>query len=207
MNRDQLEHVLRAASRIAEDPDIVVIGSQSILGSFPQESLPLDVTASVEVDVTFFDDFEDSKSDQVDGAIGELSPFHEKYGYYAQGVSITTAILPQGWRERIVLLESTSTAPGRGHCLDPHDCVISKLVAGREKDLVFAHSLIRARLIDPDVLLERLALLDGAHPLAVERMHRWIEAQRSARRSYEPERPLSGRDTGDARQHGGRQRC
>ena len=33
MNRRQLEHVLRAAARITGDPDVVVIGSQSILGS------------------------------------------------------------------------------------------------------------------------------------------------------------------------------
>jgi len=33
MKREQLEHVLRAASHIANDPDVVVIGSQSILGS------------------------------------------------------------------------------------------------------------------------------------------------------------------------------
>jgi hypothetical protein len=131
--------------------------------------------------VTFFNDAEDSKSDRVDGAIGELSPFHEAYGYYAQGVSITTAKLPRGWRERIVVVESENTAPGRGHCLDPHDCVISKLVAGREKDLAFAGALIRAQLINPDVLLERLELLDAVHPLAMERMHRWIQAQRSTR--------------------------
>jgi hypothetical protein len=40
MTREQLAHVLRAAARIAEDPDVVVIGSQSILGSFPEDRLP-----------------------------------------------------------------------------------------------------------------------------------------------------------------------
>lgn len=49
----------------------------------------------MEVDITFFHDPDDTKSDQVDGAIGELSAFHETYGYYAQGVSITTATLPR----------------------------------------------------------------------------------------------------------------
>ncbi len=174
MNRQQLEHVLRAAARITGDPDILVIGSQSILGAVPEDQLPIEATASIEVDVTFFDDPDDMKSDQVDGAIGELSAFHETYGYYAQGVSITTATLPRGWRERIVVVESTSTAPGRGHCLDPHDCVVSKLVAGREKDLSFAEGLIREQLVDPAVLYDRVALLDGVHPLVLQRVINWL---------------------------------
>lgn len=35
MTRLQLEHVIRAAGTIADDDDIVVIGSQAILGQFP----------------------------------------------------------------------------------------------------------------------------------------------------------------------------
>jgi hypothetical protein len=34
VTREQLEHILRAASTIAGDPDVLVIGSQSVLGSF-----------------------------------------------------------------------------------------------------------------------------------------------------------------------------
>ena len=35
MRREQLEHVLRAASQIAGDADVLVIGSQSVLGAIP----------------------------------------------------------------------------------------------------------------------------------------------------------------------------
>jgi hypothetical protein len=69
--------------------------------------------------VAFFDDPDDRKADQVDGAIGGLSSFHETFGYYAQGVSVSTAVLPEGWRDRLVLVETASTAPGRGYLLDP----------------------------------------------------------------------------------------
>jgi len=47
---EQLEHVLRAASRITEDRGVLVIGSQSILGSLPEDQLPPEPTASMEVD-------------------------------------------------------------------------------------------------------------------------------------------------------------
>lgn len=173
MNREQLEHVLRAASQIAADPDVVVIGSQSILGTIDEERLPREATASMEVDVAFFDDPDNHKSDQVDGAIGELSPFHEMNGYYAQGVSVSTATLPEGWRDRLVLVESQSTHPGRGYALEPHDCVVSKLVAGREKDHAFANALIEADLIDPATIAARIETLD-VDPRVMRRLKRWI---------------------------------
>lgn len=62
MNREQLEHVLRAAARIAADPDVLVIGSQSLLGAITHDQLPLAATASMEVDVAFFDDPDDRYS-------------------------------------------------------------------------------------------------------------------------------------------------
>jgi len=43
VTREQLEHLIRAASVIADDPEIVVIGSQAILGQFPQAPATLRV--------------------------------------------------------------------------------------------------------------------------------------------------------------------
>ncbi len=84
--------------------DSLVLGSQSILATYDEEELPVEATASVEVDRAFFDDVDDeARADQVDGAIGELSQFHKTFGYYAQGVSVSTAVFPNGWRDRVVL--------------------------------------------------------------------------------------------------------
>lgn len=55
MNRSQLAHILRAACRISEDRDILVIGSQSILGTYDEEALPPEATASIEADIAFVD--------------------------------------------------------------------------------------------------------------------------------------------------------
>ncbi len=44
MTREQLEHVLRAASQIAAERDVLVIGSQSLLGSFAEDRLPHSAT-------------------------------------------------------------------------------------------------------------------------------------------------------------------
>jgi hypothetical protein len=159
VTREQLAHILRAASQIAEVSDVVVIGSQSVLGTFDDAVLPDEVIGSIEVDVAFLNDPANEKSDKVEGAIGEFSPFHEMFQYYAEGVSTSTAVLGPGWEDRLVVFENESTRPGRGLCLEPHDCVAAKLAAGREKDFEFAAALLREELVDSELLIARIEAL------------------------------------------------
>jgi hypothetical protein len=177
MRRAQLEHVLRAVSAIVDDPDVLVIGSQSILGAIPEHLLPPVVTRSTEVDIAFFDDPDGRKADLVDGGIGEMSPFDSTYGYYAQGVDTSTAILPDGWRDRLVVVANANTGTAKARCLEPHDCAASKLAAGREKDLVFVSALLEARLIDADTLADRIKTMDISAVLR-QRMLSWVASAR-----------------------------
>ena len=179
MNREQLAHVVRAAATVTGDGDIVIIGSQSILGAADVERLPEEATMSMEADVAFRDDIDASKADAVDGAIGELSQFHETYGYYAQGVEISTAVLPAGWEDRAEILDRPDSRPGYARCLEPHDLVVSKLVAGREKDITFAAALIERGFVASATLYERAELLD--QPNAVIRRVRDLIARCSPR--------------------------
>jgi len=153
MTRAQLEHVIRAAATIAQDDEIVVVGSQAVLGQFPDA--PDALTVSNEADV--YPKNHPERSDLVDGSIGELSPFHDTFGYYAQGVGPETAVLPAGWETRLVVVENENTRGSRGLCLEVHDLVLSKLVAGREKDLRFARGAATHGLVDRATLLERLS--------------------------------------------------
>lgn len=176
MTREQLAHVLRAASRIAGRREIIVIGSQAILGSFDDAVLPGEAIGSVEADLCFFGDTDDALADQVDGAIGEASTFHATFGYYAQGVSVSTAVLPPGWDQRLVTYTSPATEPAAGLCLDPHDLVAAKLAAGRPKDFDFVAALLRAGIIDPATASARLGMLPISHG-ASERLIAWVNAQ------------------------------
>lgn len=160
MRRDQLEHLIRATGAILDETDVIVIGSQAILGSFDESHLPAEVTRSVEADIVPFGDPDEAKSTLVDGTIGELSPFHSTFGVYAHGVGERTARLPVGWRDRLVPLRNDNTAGVTGWCLDPHDLTIAKLVAGRSHDLEFCRALLRARLVDPEMLAERLQAVE-----------------------------------------------
>ncbi len=153
MRRRDLEHVIRAAADIADDDEIVVIGSQAILGQFPDA--PPELCVSSEADV--YPKNKPDRADLIDGSIGEGSPFHDTYGYYAQGVGVSTAILPEGWTDRLVPLRNANTRGATGWCLEAHDLVLAKYAAGREKDGRFARAALAAKLVEPPVLLERLA--------------------------------------------------
>lgn len=143
MNIAQLEHVLRAGGSITGCREIVVIGSQSLLATCPEA--PAELLVSMEVDCYPRDN--PARADLIDGSIGELSPFHVTFGYYAHGIGPETATLPARWEERVVRFENANTGGTVGLCLSPADLAVSKLLAGREKDIQFVSSMIRAGLI------------------------------------------------------------
>jgi hypothetical protein len=171
MNRAALGHILRAAAAVSNEQDIVVIGSQAVLGPFPDA--PEALLTSIEADV--FPRHAPDKSLLIDGAIGELSAFHQSFGYYARGVDDTTATLPSGWTDRLVPIHNDNTAGATGWCLDIHDLAVSKLVAGREKDLTFLRVLLRERMAAAPVLQARmstLAVSSDRMQALLDRLHR-----------------------------------
>lgn len=153
MRRSDLEHLIRAAGRISGARELVIIGSQAVLGQFPDA--PLALLASMEADL--YPLARPELADEVEGAIGEGSAFHQTHGYYAQGVGPETATLPAGWRKRLVRVDNENTGGYAGLCLEVHDLAISKYVAGREKDREFTRELARHGMTDRRTLLKRLA--------------------------------------------------
>ncbi len=153
MRRSDLEHLIRAAGRIAGERELVIIGSQAVLGQFPDA--PVALLMSMEVDL--YPLSRPELADKVDGAIGEGSVFHQTHGYYAQGVGPGTATLPAGWRRRLVRVDNPNTGGYAGLCLEVHDLAISKYVAGREKGREFTRELARHGMTGRKMLLKRLA--------------------------------------------------
>ena len=105
MTRSELEHVIRAAGAIAETDELIIIGSQAILGSCSDP--PGELLVSVEVGLYPLPDVE--KADLIDGSIGEASPFHETFGYYAHGVGPETAVLPKNRKDRLMRISNEET--------------------------------------------------------------------------------------------------
>jgi hypothetical protein len=143
MNRTQLEHIIRASGAITEENRFVVIGSQAILGPYP--NAPPNLLKSMEADV--FPPDKPDLADLIDGSIGEDSPFHETFGYYAHGIGPETAVLPNRWKSRLISIKNQNTNNIEGLCISPVDLAISKLIAGREKDKSFVQSLIEKGMV------------------------------------------------------------
>lgn len=172
MQRAQLEHLIRAAAAITNEYEFVVIGSQSIVGVI--DRLPEVCQRSMEADL--YPLHAPELADLIDGAIGELSPFHEHFGYYAQGVSPTTAVLPPGWQSRLVRLQSAATNGRIGYCLDPLDLFVSKACAAREKDAEFNRALLHSGVVDEEAAVHRAATLPD--PALASRVVAWIRRLR-----------------------------
>lgn len=164
MKREQFEHAIRAAGAVLGVQEVLVIGSQALHASVAGE-LPPEASRSLEVDVASMRDDADGRlADLIDGSIGEASMFHATFGYYAQGVVDTTAVLPAGWRGRLVRFESPGTNGVVAWCLDPHDLWVSKAIAGRPKDLEFCRALVERSLVSGVQLGDLLALVPGLDP-------------------------------------------
>lgn len=156
MTRSELEHLIRASGAIADDNELIIIGSQSILAQFPQA--PAILRVSMETDL--YPRNKPELADLVDGSIGEGSFFHEQFGYYAQGVGPKTAVLPAGWEDRLARIDNENTNGVAGLCLDIHDLAISKYVASRPKDREFTRELARQTMTRHQTLKQRLNKTD-----------------------------------------------
>lgn len=159
MNRTELEHLIRAAGAITGAERLVIVGSQAILGAHPDS--PAELLVSQEADMYPLEN--PAGADLIDGSIGELSPFHEQFGYYAHGVGPETAVLPSGWRDRLVAVRNENTGGVTGLCLSPADLAVSKIIAGREKDTQFAALMLRERLVSTKEIEELISELSAEH--------------------------------------------
>lgn len=174
MNREEFDHAIRAAGAVLGVDELLVIGSQAIHASLG-EDVPPEARRSIEVDIVPPDDPDGTRADLVDGSIGEGSMFHDSFGYYAQGVSETTAVLPDGWRDRLVRYGTPATNNVVAWCLEPHDLWLSKAIAAREKDIEFCRAIALLGLVSPQTLVERLEAVPGLNEAVRERTRGLIE--------------------------------
>jgi hypothetical protein len=185
MRRDQLEHAIRAACQIIGRPEVIVVGSQSILGTFREDQLPPAATMSAEIDILPIadDNAETARlADLLEGAAGEFSQFEELHGFSIDGVDLETSALPAGWRDRLVRVQNANTAaPGgvpqyTGWCLDKEDLCVAKLCALREKDRNFVAAVIGSALVYRETILTRLTTVDERYRQAADRASAWLRS-------------------------------
>ncbi|MEU1982137.1 DUF6036 family nucleotidyltransferase [Nocardia sp. NPDC019395] len=186
MRRHQLEHAIRTACQIIGRTEVIVVGSQSILGTFREDELPADATMSLEIDILpiAVDNEETARlADLIEGVAGEFSPFEDLHGFSIDGVDMETSALPAGWRGRLVKVQNANTAAPSGApqftgwCLDKEDLCVAKLCALREKDQNFVSALVEAGLVDPGAIARRLPTVPDRYRPGAERALDWIAAR------------------------------
>ena len=186
MRRDQLEHAIRTACQVIQHSEVIVVGSQAILGTDDEDELPAAATMSIAVDILPIADSNEENArlaDLIEGVAGEFSSFEQLHGFSIDGVDLDTAVLPDRWRDRLVKVQNANTAAPAGEprftgwCLDKEDLCVAKLCAFREKDRNFVAALLDVGLVDDGVIAARLSRVPDKHLPATERALSWLSSR------------------------------
>jgi hypothetical protein len=153
MRKRELDILLRRAGKIAREVEFYVIGSQAAHAF--AVSPPAEVLLSQECDL--YPKNRSEAANLLDQQLGSRSRFARKFGFFADVVTPELATLPAGWKTRVKPLRF-------GHitafCLEIHDLAVSKLAAGRLKDLEFVGAILRTSLVKRQTLLRRIEMLE-----------------------------------------------
>jgi len=160
MNLRTVEHILRAAGDATKQRDFVLIGSAAIFvwRTTVPRTMSMSREADIYADVADPDEAE-RIADELDAILGQASRFDETHGYYCDGVGPETAIFPGGWRERAMLFTSANTNGVTALVPQPEDIAAAKLCAGRDKDMAWLVAATESRIIDLDIVEDRLDLI------------------------------------------------
>jgi len=159
MTRRELEITLRAAAAVAKESEFFLIGSQAVHGYCRR--IPCEVLVSEECDI--YPKYKPETANLIDTELGRRSRFVKRHGFYADVVTPEIATLPQGWQARLKPLRAGRVT---AWCLEANDLVVSKLAAGRLKDLEFVGALLQMRLADAKVVRQRIRLVSARNERA-----------------------------------------
>jgi hypothetical protein len=175
MNYDNFLHICRAVLEITKAREVIVFGFNAIipwLKDKDMDELPVDKgVVSRELDVTVGNEELDTL---IDATLGEGSMFDKTYHYYAHGTGLEGCIIPKDWRLRAnnITHKETGAVIFVPH---PHDILVSKLVAGREKDFEFAKALQKIFPASPEYLETVKKQLQREYPDYAEKAEIGIE--------------------------------
>lgn len=160
MNLRALQHLAKAAQALADDCQILVFGSASLLASFSElghASGPLASTFDADICPQPFDE---PTGKMLEEALGEAHSFHSRHGYHADILRDSVLeTLPTGWRERLVPVPDCANVLA----LEPHDLAAVKLLVARPKDLALLRILHDSGLLQAATVRERLCLAKAPH--------------------------------------------
>lgn len=162
MNLGSLQHLMRSVRTLATDCQVIVLGSASLLASFPElgeGSEPLAVTYDADLCPQPFDE---TTALMIHESLGESGAFHLRHGYHADVLRDSIfETLPPGWRERLVPVPGCDGAMA----LEPHDLAATKLLVGRAKDIALVRHLAVSGRVSRQMVEQRLDAIPKAERL------------------------------------------
>ena len=171
------EDLLRAARSVAEHFSanrVIIVGSQAILLTWPDASVAMKITPEIDIYPENNRDWEARNpgfeaSEEISVLFGEMSQFHERFGFYLDGVDENTARMPPDWLDHSETMEID--VYGRTAivvCPSIEDVIVAKLHRLVEKDVTFIQACAEARPLDRARNLDRFRAT-GPEPVLVDR--------------------------------------
>lgn len=165
-DRDDL---LRAARSVAEHfstERVIIVGSQAILLTWPDAPVVMKITPEIDIYPENNREWElrnpgFEASEEISVLFGEMSQFHERFGFYLDGVDENTARMPPDWLDHAETMEID--VYGRTVivvCLSIEDVIVSKLHRLVEKDMTLIKACAEVRPMDRIRILERFRATD-----------------------------------------------
>jgi hypothetical protein len=169
---EDLLETVRAIARHFKADKVFIIGSQSILLSWPDAPLILRTSGEIDAypdnaklwEITRKEldpNCPPEASEEINALFGEGSAFHRSHGFYIDGVDENTARLPADWDTRAICRDVDvdgrlvlAVAP----C--PKDVIVSKLARLSDKDKEFVEAYHAARPLDLELVIERIKATD-----------------------------------------------
>jgi hypothetical protein len=185
MQKRKIDHLLRAAATVTGHRTFVLVGSTVVLVRC--KNIPLDMLMTPEADLYVPDILDQEEvSDLIEGSIGQGSTFHDTYGYYADGVSSGTSVMPTDWQLRASRYNGTECPGVTAIVPEQNDVALAKLVAWREKDTEWLKSGLRAKLFSLDAMRSRLERMPEGAPAFDEMVRRLSSLAASCGIDFEP---------------------
>jgi hypothetical protein len=161
LRRSDVDHILRAAASLSGHRKFVMVGTGAVIATAKHIPVAMMLTQEIDIYVEDADD-PDWVSDLIDATIGRYSQFHRTFGYYGDGVSKRTAVMPLDWRGRATDY-TTPDGLATAVCPSAEDIAIVKLCAWREKDQAWLREAFRTAVAKASKVR---TLLAGALPEA-----------------------------------------
>jgi hypothetical protein len=181
VKRWQFFDLIRRVRELTQITEPVIVGSHSLFAV--TEFVPEIVDRSVEADF-LLGQHGHEVMEMVRDNLGYTSDFYKQHGYFADPLGMAAVSFTPGWQDRLQPLKDDNDQIV-ARCLELHDLAVSKLIAGRDKDLIFLCDLLDSRMILMAALMERAETIretafEGALLPRLERFLNHLRAQRSA---------------------------